>query len=97
MDATEPDPDLEPEWREDDPAEFGIADMDVGSNTELFGPRAFPWIVAITCFIIAALLTVQIIRHPEVPESMLDEEMFAEGLAGLSGADLVDRTVTPLF
>ncbi len=30
-------------------------------------------------------------------EAMLDEEMFAEGLAGLSGADLVDRTVTPLF
>ena len=30
-------------------------------------------------------------------ESMLDEELFAEGLAGLSGADLVDRTVTPLF
>ncbi|GEM_PF-4201900 len=28
MDATEPDPDLEPEWREDDPAESGIADMD---------------------------------------------------------------------
>lgn len=53
---------------------IGIADMDVGSNTEMFGPRAFPWIVAITCFIIAALLTVQIIRHPEVPESMLDEE-----------------------
>ncbi len=30
-------------------------------------------------------------------EAMLDEEMFAEGPAGLSGADLVDRTVTPLF
>jgi len=29
--------------------------------------------------------------------AMLDEEMFAEGPAGLSGADLVDRTVTPLF
>lgn len=28
MDATEPDPDFEPEWREDDPAECGIADMD---------------------------------------------------------------------
>jgi hypothetical protein len=28
---------------------------------------------------------------------MLDEELFAEGLAGLSGADIVDRTVTPLF
>jgi len=30
-------------------------------------------------------------------EAMLDEELFAEGLAGLSGADIVDRTVTPLF
>ncbi len=30
-------------------------------------------------------------------EAMLDEEIFAEGPAGLSGADLVDRTVTPLF
>lgn len=28
MDATEPDPDLEPEGLEDDPAEFGIADID---------------------------------------------------------------------
>lgn len=30
-------------------------------------------------------------------ESLLDQEVFAEGLAGLSGADLVDRTTTPLF
>ena len=30
-------------------------------------------------------------------ESLLDEEVFAEGLAGLSGADIVDRTTTPLF
>ena len=30
-------------------------------------------------------------------EAMLDEEIFAEGIAGLSGADIVDRTVTPLF
>ena len=30
-------------------------------------------------------------------EAMLDNEFFAEGLAGLSGADLVDRTVTPLM
>lgn len=28
LDATEPDPDLEPECREDDPAELGIGDMD---------------------------------------------------------------------
>lgn len=30
-------------------------------------------------------------------ESLLDEEVFAEGLAGLSGADIVDRSTTPLF
>jgi hypothetical protein len=28
LDATEPDPDYEPEHREDDPAECGIGDMD---------------------------------------------------------------------
>lgn len=30
-------------------------------------------------------------------EAMLDNDFFAEGFAGLSGADLVDRTVTPLM
>lgn len=30
-------------------------------------------------------------------EAMLDNDFFAESLAGLSGADLVDRTVTPLM
>ena len=30
-------------------------------------------------------------------ESFLNNEIFAEGLAGISGADLVDRTVTPLI
>lgn len=30
-------------------------------------------------------------------ESFLDNEVFAEGLAGIAGADLVDRTVTPLI
>ena len=29
--------------------------------------------------------------------AMLTNDFFAEGLAGLSGADLVDRTVTPLM
>ena len=30
-------------------------------------------------------------------EAMIDNDFFAEGFAGLSGADLVDRTVTPLM
>ena len=30
-------------------------------------------------------------------EAMLDEEFFAEGLAGIDGADLVDRTVVALI
>lgn len=53
---------------------IGIYDMDIGNNHEVFGPRAFPWIVAVTCFVIAALMTVQILRTPEIPESMIDED-----------------------
>ena len=30
-------------------------------------------------------------------EAMIDNGFFAEGFAGLSGADIVDRTVTPLM
>ena len=30
-------------------------------------------------------------------EALITNGFFAEGFAGLSGADLVDRTVTPLF
>lgn len=29
--------------------------------------------------------------------AMLTNDFFAEGLAGLAGADVVDRTVSPLF
>lgn len=52
----------------------GIVQMDVGENHELFGPRAFPWIVAGACFVVAALLALQILRTPEIPESMIDED-----------------------
>lgn len=29
--------------------------------------------------------------------AMIDEEFFAEAILGISGADIVDRTVTPLL
>lgn len=53
---------------------YGIMDMDVAADGELFGPRAFPWIAAAGCFIVAALLTIQILRQPDVPESMIAED-----------------------
>lgn len=53
---------------------YGIVEMDVAEDGALFGPKAFPWIAAGACFIVAALLTVQILRTPEVPESMVQED-----------------------
>lgn len=53
---------------------YGISVMEVADDDELFGPKAFPWIAATACFVIGALLVVQILRHPDVPESMIDED-----------------------
>ncbi len=33
----------------------------------------------------------------EAMDAMLDEEMFAEALVGIAGAEVVERTVTTLF
>lgn len=52
---------------------LGIFDMDVADDSEVFGPKAFPWITAALCFLVATLLTVSILRNPEVPEPVLDE------------------------
>lgn len=53
---------------------YGIFQMEVADDGELFGPQAFPWIAATACFVVAALLAVQIIRSPELPESMVQED-----------------------
>ncbi|MDJ0415402.1 tripartite tricarboxylate transporter TctB family protein [Rhodococcus opacus] len=55
---------------------FGIIDMDGRAGDALFGPKAFPAIVAVACFVVAALLTLSIVRNPERPaaESTLDTE-----------------------
>lgn len=53
---------------------YGIYDMDVADEAELFGPRAFPWITAVFCFVVAALLTLTILRNPEVSPPVLDED-----------------------
>lgn len=57
----------------------GIQDMDVSGKDSLFGPKAFPWITAIGCFIVAALLAISIIANPEIPEP--DEEGSAADLS----------------
>ena len=53
---------------------YGIFDMEIADDSELFGPKAFPWITAGFCFLIAALLTLVILRNPQVPEPVLDEQ-----------------------
>lgn len=52
---------------------YGIFDMEIAGDAELFGPQAFPWITAGFCLLIAALLTLVILRNPEVPQPVLDE------------------------
>lgn len=53
---------------------YGMADMDLRGNDELFGPRAFPAITAAVCVAVAALLTLSIVRHREIPEFMVGED-----------------------
>ncbi len=53
---------------------YGIVDMEVTEDTEIFGPKAFPTMVAVVCFAVAALLAVSILRHPDVPEPMVDAD-----------------------
>lgn len=43
----------------------GILGMRVAGDGGLFGPKAFPWIVAVLCFVVATLMTVEVLRpHP---------------------------------
>lgn len=52
---------------------YGIIDMEIPEDSEeVFGPTAFPTITAIVCFVVAALLTVDILRHPEVAQDGAD-------------------------
>jgi putative tricarboxylic transport membrane protein len=52
---------------------YGIYDMEIVDESELFGPRSFPWITAGACFIVGALLIVSILRNPEAPEVLTDD------------------------
>jgi putative tricarboxylic transport membrane protein len=48
---------------------IGMATMKVPAGAAAPGPTFFPTLVAIAGWVIAVLLTVQIIRNPEVPEA----------------------------
>ncbi|MDY6997096.1 MAG: tripartite tricarboxylate transporter TctB family protein [Actinomycetota bacterium] len=50
---------------------YGIADMELADDSEVFGPRVFPAITAGFCFLVAALLTLSVLRNPELPEAEL--------------------------
>jgi putative tricarboxylic transport membrane protein len=52
---------------------YGIIDMEIADDSEIFGPKAFPALTAGFCFLVAALLVISILRNPEIPEPLLDE------------------------
>ncbi|MFT4127736.1 MAG: tripartite tricarboxylate transporter TctB family protein [Gordonia sp. (in: high G+C Gram-positive bacteria)] len=47
----------------------GIVTMDVAGEGGLFGPQMFPWVVAVLCFVVAAAMTVTIVRPAPPPET----------------------------
>lgn len=52
----------------------GIVNIDIVNADELFGPRAFPTIAAVICFVLGVLLVVDVIRNPEEPELIHDDD-----------------------
>lgn len=46
----------------------GVARMQVADDTELFGPKAFPVLTILALVVLAVLLTVSILRNPEVAD-----------------------------
>lgn len=47
----------------------GNLTMDVAGEGGLFGPRAFPWIVLVLCYAVAALMAVEVLRPKPVTVS----------------------------
>lgn len=40
----------------------GIVTMEETGDGGVFGPKAFPWLIAALCFVVAALMTLQVLR-----------------------------------
>lgn len=62
----------------------GIVTMNVPDGAESPGPTFFPTILAVACYVLAALLVVHYVRHPEAPEDT-------------AGVEAVDDTEYPTF
>ncbi|MCQ9385273.1 tripartite tricarboxylate transporter TctB family protein [Brevibacterium sp. 50QC2O2] len=56
---------------------IGILTMDVAEDTDWPGPTFFPMLIMIACYILAVLLAVAIIRHPETVDDTPDDAMAA--------------------
>lgn len=52
---------------------YGTVTMDVPDTATSPGPQVFPSLVAGGCFVIAALITVQLLRRPETIDRGVDE------------------------
>lgn len=53
---------------------IGIVTMDVAAESEWPGPQFFPSIIMVACYILAVLLTIGYIRHPDPVTAPTDDE-----------------------
>lgn len=47
----------------------GILTMDQTGDGGLFGPTAFPWVIAVLCLVVAVLMALQVLRPGTAPPS----------------------------
>jgi putative tricarboxylic transport membrane protein len=69
----------------------GTVSMDVVGSGGLFGPTAMPWAVAVLCFVVAAALTVDILR----PRPEYDGPSGSPSTPVETGADAVEPDAEP--
>lgn len=68
----------------------GVATMTVPASAEAPGPRFFPTILAVGCYVLAALLSVHYLRHPEEPSDTDGVEEVEEAAGAARPATFTD-------
>lgn len=64
----------------------GILTMDEAGEGGLFGPKAFPWVIAVLCLVVAVLMAIQVLRPSTAPPTADPGDEADEILDGEPGA-----------
>ena len=68
----------------------GTITMDVPENVAWPGPRLFPTVIAIACFVFAVLMAVDVLRHPEPERVAAHAEDASSDAADADASDASD-------